>query len=300
MISVKQINYALAVEKELHFKNAADKCYVSASTLSNAISEMEKQLGFEIFERNNKKVIVTKLGEEILNKYKNIKLQLEDIKKISENNSQPLSHPISIGVIPTISPFLMPLAIKSLSSKFPKLNLNISEGQSNELIDKVKKGDLDMAILALPFKLRGLIPIKIWVEDFFWITKKDDARSKAKEIKANELDRSELLLLEEGHCLKDHILAACKMTKQASNISFKASSLNTLVEFVKNGMGTTLVPKMAISQLMAGNPDLKNLHLNESGPHREIAIVIRPNYGGIQDVELLESELKKILKKNFS
>ena len=300
MISVKQINYALAVEKELHFKNAADKCYVSASTLSNAISEMENQLGFEIFERNNKKVIVTKLGEKILKKYKNIKLQLEDIQKISENNSQPLSHPISIGVIPTISPFLMPLAIKSLSSKFPKLNLNISEGQSNELIDKVKKGDLDMAILALPFKLRGLIPIKIWVEDFFWITKKDDARSKVKEIKANELDRSELLLLEEGHCLKDHILAACKMTKQVSNISFKASSLNTLVQFVKSGMGSTLVPKMAISQLMAGNPDLKNLHLNESGPHREIAIVIRPNYGGIQDVELLESELKKILKENFS
>ena len=300
MISVKQINYALAVEKELHFKNAADKCYVSASTLSNAISEMEKQLGFEIFERNNKKVIVTKLGEEILKKYKNIKLQLEDIQKISENNSQPLSHPISLGVIPTISPFLMPFAIKSLSSKFPKLNLNISEGQSNELIDKVKKGDLDMAILALPFKLRGLIPIKIWVEDFFWITKKDDARSKVKEIKANELDRSELLLLEEGHCLKDHILAACKMTKQASNISFKASSLNTLVQFVKSGMGSTLVPKMAISQLMVGNPDLKNLHLNESGPHREIAIVIRPNYGGVQDVKLLESELKKILKENFS
>ena len=136
MVSIKQINYALAVEKEMHFKNAADKCFVSASTLSNAISEMEKQLGFEIFERNNKKVIVTKLGEEILKKYKSIKLQLEDIQKISENNSQPLSHPISLGVIPTISPFLMPFAVKSLSTKFPKLNLNISEGQSNDLIDK--------------------------------------------------------------------------------------------------------------------------------------------------------------------
>ena len=211
MVSIKQINYALAVEKEMHFKNAADKCYVSASTLSNAISKMEKQLGFEIFERNNKKVIITKLGKEILKKYKSIKLQLEDIHKISENNSQPLSHPISLGVIPTISPFLMPNAIKSLSGKFPKLNLLISEGQSNDLIDKVKNGDLDMAILALPYKLQGLIPKKFWVEDFFWITKKDDARSKVKEIKANELDRSELLLLEEGHCLKDHILSACKI-----------------------------------------------------------------------------------------
>jgi LysR family hydrogen peroxide-inducible transcriptional activator len=157
-----------------------------------------------------------------------------------------------------------------------------------------------MAILALPYKLQGLIPKKFWVEDFFWITKKDDARSKVKEIKANELDRSELLLLEEGHCLKDHILSACKMTKQANNISFKASSLNTLVQFVKSGMGTTLVPKMAVSQLMAGNPDLKDLHLNESGPHREIAIVIRPNYGGIQDVELLGLELKKILQESSS
>ena len=108
----------------------------------------------------------------------------EDIQKISENNSQPLSHPISLGVIPTISPFLMPYAIKSLSAKFPKLNLNISEGQSNDLIDKVKNGDLDMAILALPFKLQGLIPIKFWAEDFFWITKKNDARSKENEIKA--------------------------------------------------------------------------------------------------------------------
>jgi LysR family hydrogen peroxide-inducible transcriptional activator len=300
MVSIKQINYALAVEKEMHFKNAADKCFVSASTLSNAISEMEKQLGFEIFERNNKKVIVTKLGEEILKKYKSIKIQLEDIQKISENNSQPLSHPISLGVIPTISPFLMPHAVKSLSTKFPKLNLKISESQSNDLIDKVKNGDLDMAILALPFKLQGLIPIKFWAEDFFWITKKNDARSKDNVIKANELDRSELLLLEEGHCLKDHILSACKMTKQASNISFKASSLNTLIQFVKSGMGTTLVPRMAISQLMAGNPDLKNLHLDESGPHREIAIVIRPNYGGIQDVELLGAELKKILQENSS
>ena len=180
------------------------------------------------------------------------------------------------------------------------MNLKISEGQSNDLIDKVKNGELDMAILALPFKLQGLIPIKFWAEDFFLITKKNDSRSKDNEIKANELDRSELLLLEEGHCLKDHILSACKMTKQASNISFKASSLNTLIQFVKSGMGTTLVPRMAISQLMAGNPDLKNLHLDESGPHREIAIVIRPNYGGIQDVELLGAELKKILQENSS
>ena len=299
MISLKQINYALAVESKMHFKKAADKCFVSPSTLSNAILEMEKQLGFEIFERNNKKVMITKVGKEILEKYKNIKLLMEDIQKISESNSKTLAHPITLGVIPTISPFLLPHAIQTLEKKFPDLNLIISEGQSDDLIYKVKNGELDMAILALPYKLQGLIPIKFWSEDFFWITKKSDRRSKVKEIKASDLEFSELLLLEDGNCLKDHVLSACKMTKKKSNISFKASSLNTLVQFVKSGLGTTLVPKMAVNQLMLGNNDLKSLHLKGEGPHREIALIIRPSYGGIQDAKLLGLELKEILNKNF-
>ena len=299
MISLKQINYALAVENKMHFKKAADKCFVSPSTLSNAILEMEKQLGFEIFERNNKKVMITKVGKEILEKYKNIKLLMEDIQKISESNSKTLAHPITLGVIPTISPFLLPHAIQTLEKKFPDLNLIISEGQSDDLIHKVKNGELDMAILALPYKLQGLIPIKFWSEDFFWITKKSDRRSKVKEIKASDLEFSELLLLEDGNCLKDHDLSACKMTKKKSNISFNASSLNTVVQFVKSGLGTTLVPKMAVNQLMLGNNDLKSLHLKGEGPHREIALIIRPSYGGIQDAKLLSLELKEILDKNF-
>lgn len=123
MISIKQINYALAVAKTLHFRKAAEICFVSPSTLSNAITEMENQLGVKIFERDNKKVFVTELGREILEKSKTIKMQLEDIQKISESTKAPLSHNLSIGIIPTVSPFILPYLLPKLRSDFPKLNL---------------------------------------------------------------------------------------------------------------------------------------------------------------------------------
>ena len=134
MISIKQINYALTVAKTLHFRKAAEICFISPSTLSNAITEMENQLGVKIFERDNKKVIVTELGREILEKSKAIKMQLEDIQRISESTKAPLSHNLSIGIIPTVSPFILPYLLPKLSSDFPKLKLKVTEAQSENLL----------------------------------------------------------------------------------------------------------------------------------------------------------------------
>ncbi len=286
MISIKQIGYALKVAANLHFKKAADECFVSPSTLSNAITEMEKQLGFQVFERDNRKVIVTSLGLDFIKKAQLIKLQLEDIRKISELQSEPLSHRLSIGIIPTISPFFIPMVLPKLAIEYPKLKLEIEEAQTEVLINRVKNGDLDMAILALPYDLKGMIAFKFWEEDFFWVSKTNDKRSKAGKIKAEEIKTSELILLEDGNCLKDHVLSACKISDNSQH-SFKASTLTTVIQLVKGGMGTTVIPKMAINQLLNSDPELTSSHLNEKGPHREIAIVIRPNYAGTQDVEVL-------------
>ena len=125
MISIKQINYAIAVAETLHFKKAAEKCFVSPSTLSNAITEMESQLGLKIFERDNKKVIVTNLGQSIIEKAKNIKNEIENISKLSELNSEPFSNSISLGIIPTIGPFLLPILLPRIKKDYPNLNLNI-------------------------------------------------------------------------------------------------------------------------------------------------------------------------------
>ncbi|MDC0129981.1 LysR substrate-binding domain-containing protein [Gammaproteobacteria bacterium] len=297
MITLKQMDYALAVAKHLHFKKAAEECFISPSTLSNAITEMEKELGFQIFERNNKKVIVTNLGIEVLEKAQSIRMQMLDIKHLTEKQSEPLSHLISIGIIPTVSPYLLPIMLPKIKKEFPNLLLKIEEGQSHSLLNKVKNGDLDIAILALPYDLNGLISLKFWEEDFYWISHHQNKLAGKTQIRADQLEHSELLLLEDGHCLKDHILDACKISSNSKHI-LKASSLVTLIQLAKGNMGSTLVPKMALNQLLASHKDLSKSHLDEPGPHREIALIIRPTYTGIKNAELLQSLCKDVLTEH--
>ena len=286
MLTLKQIDYALAVGKNLHFKKAADECYVSPSTLSNAITELETQLGVKIFERNNKKVIVTSLGHEILSKAKKINLEVKNIHELAQHNVDGLSSSLSIGIIPTISPYFLPLVLPKIQKEFSNLQLKIEEGQSQILTNRVKEGDLDMAILALPYDLQDLMSFKFWEEDFFWVSHSQNKNAGKSEIRASELEHSELMLLEDGHCLKDHILDACNIDS-SSQYSLKASSLNTLIQLVKGKMGTTLVPEMALKELVGNKKDLSISHLDEPGPHREIALIIRPNYAGMESVKIL-------------
>ena len=143
-----------------------------------------------------------------------------------------------------------------------------------------------MAILALPYDLQDLMSFKFWEEDFFWVSHSQNKNAGKSEIRASELEHSELMLLEDGHCLKDHILDACNIDS-SSQYSLKASSLNTLIQLVKGKMGTTLVPKMALKELVVNKKDLSISHLDEPGPHREIALIIRPNYAGMESVKVL-------------
>jgi LysR family hydrogen peroxide-inducible transcriptional activator len=297
MLTLKQIEYALAVAKNLHFKKAADECFISPSTLSNAITELETQLGLKIFERSNKKVIVTSLGHEILDRAKRIKLEVQNIHELAQhNNMDGLNSSLSIGIIPTISPYFLPLILPKLQKEFSNLQLKIEEGQSHILTNRVKEGELDMAILALPYDVQDLVSFKFWDEDFFWVSHNHNKNAGKSEIKASELEHSELMLLEDGHCLKDHILDACNI-ESSSQYSLKASSLNTLIQLVKGKMGTTLVPKMALKELVGSRKDLSISHLDEPGPHREIALIVRPNYAGMGNAKMLVEFFGNSLKE---
>ena len=296
MLSLKQIDYALAVAKNLHFKKAADECFISPSTLSNAISDLEAQLEVKIFERSNKKVIVTELGKKILAKARNIKLEVKSIHELAQHNSIGFMHSLSIGIIPTISPYFLPIILPKIKKEFQNLKLKIEEGQSQMLINKVKEGDLDMAILALPYDLEHLISFKFWEEDFFWVSHRLNKNAGKAEIKASELEQSELMLLEDGHCLKDHILDACNISS-STQYTLKASSLNTLIQLVKGEMGTTLVPKMALRELIGNKDKLSISHLNEPGPHRVIVLITRPNFAGMESIEILINFFNRSLKE---
>lgn len=299
MISIKQINYALAVEKTLHFKKAAEACSVSQSALSTALSEMEKQLGFQIFERDNKKVLVTPLGMQLLEKAKVIKIQIDDIHKLSNTQNAPLSYPLSIGMIPTIGPYILPRVLPSLSKKYPDLQLNVVEDQSHVLVDMVKSGEIDTAILALPYDCESLLTFEFWEEDFYWITHRGDEQGDKIEIASDELDQAKLMLLKDGHCLKDHALAACKFSSQRSLHSLGATSLTTLIQLVAGKIGTTLVPHMALDQLININSELASVHLNEPSPHRKIAFIVRPNYVGLNDIETLMDLFREKLNQSI-
>jgi LysR family hydrogen peroxide-inducible transcriptional activator len=287
MISLKQLHYALAVEKTLHFKKAADACNVSQSALSTAIIELEKQLGTSIFERNNKQVLITSYGQLILNKARTVKLEVDELLQISQSNNQLFVHPMTLGVIPTIGPYLLPKVLPEVRRQYPNFKLKIIEEQSQVLVDMLRRGDIDAAVLALPFPIEGLMSFDFWQEDFYWVSHKDECPSQLKEITSAELEIDKLMLLKDGHCLKDHALAACSMKSDKQQSDFDSASLHTLIQMVAGKLGTTLVPQMALDQLIYNESEIRAIHLNEPGPHRTIALIIRPNYVRTNELTML-------------
>lgn len=295
MISIKQLIYALTIEETLHFKKAAEKCHISQSTLSSALTELESQLGLQVFERDNKKVLVTPVGKHVLQQARSILLQVEDLQHFAETQKEPLSYPLTVGLIPTIAPYLLPKLLPALNQHYPQAQLNIVESQSHVLVDKVRRGDLDTAILALPFPCKGLLTLKFWEEDFYWVTLTGNKHSQQLEITSNELKNCNLLLLKEGHCLKDHVLSACNMSEQTANQNVSATSLNTLIQMVLGKMGTTLIPEMAIEPLTSQHKTLSVVHLDEPGPHRQLAFILRPNFTRLSSIEALMTICKEEL-----
>lgn len=297
MVSIKQLTYALAVEKTRHFKKAADLCAVSQSALSTAITELEKQLDIQIFERDNKKVLVTPTGQQFLAKAQEIKQAVDDLYLLAKSEKGPLGYPMTIGVIPTIAPYLLPKVLPGLRQQYPDFKLSIVEEQSHALVDSVRKGEIDAAILALPYEHDGLLAFEFWQEDFYWVTHKDNDHAEQQEITSDELREAKLMLLKDGHCLKEHALAACKMQNSEADNSLDSTSLHTLIQMVAGRMGSTLVPEMALDQLVTGSNELSAVHLNEKGPHRTIAFVVRPNYTGVANIEILMELFKKQLEE---
>jgi len=288
MISFKQLTYALAIEKTLHFKKAAEMCNVSQSALSVAINKLEEQLGFTLFERNNKQVLITHYGQLVLDKAKRVKVELDDLLQITQMSKQAFSHSMTIGVIPTIGPYLLPKVLPELRKQYPNFKLKIIEEQSHILVAKVKSGAIDAAILALPYPIENLMSFDFWEEDFHLVCHKNEQLNNSKEISSNELELEKLMLLKDGHCLKEHILSACQFKFHKQESDFDSASLHTLIQMVAGNIGTTFVPQMALDQLIHNDSELKSMHLNEPGPHRRIAFVIRPNYIRTKELTILK------------
>lgn len=285
MISIKQITYALAVAEHLHFRKAAEACHVSQSTLSTALTELEKQLGVTVFERDTKKVLVTRVGHVLLERMQSIYIQTQDLMKLAA--LQTGVPDLKIGMIPTVCPYLLPKVLPVVETALPKVQLQIVEQQSHVLVDQVRTGQIDAAILALPYPHEGLLSFEFWQEDFVWIAHRDYIALKTKTLSSQDLQQLQLLLLSDGHCLKDHILDVCRVPYDQH---LAATSLATLIALVLAKQGTTLIPQMALKALVQSSSQRNQLmvrHLSEPGPHRRIAFIVRPNYVGLSAIETL-------------
>ncbi|WP_315040656.1 hydrogen peroxide-inducible genes activator [Faucicola mancuniensis] len=298
MITLRQLEFALAVAKYKHFKRAAEECNISQSALSLGIAELEKQLDTQVFERNNKQVLITPIGEEILERAKRIFSEVNDLITRAQTHQMPLAYPMTIGIIPTIAPFLLPKVLPSLREQFPNVQLSIVEEQTERLIEKVRYGTIDTAIIALPYNTDGLLAFEFWQENFLAIFSANDSHANQSSINADDLLDSNLMLLGEGHCLTDHALSVCHLDKQKVKNSFSEANLTTLVQMALSGMGTTLVPQMAETQIRQQNPNIITIPLAEAGPHRRLAFITRLNYARVDDVNLLGKIFADTLNKS--
>ena len=297
MISLKQLHYALAVERTRHFKKAADECHISQSALSTAIAELENQLRLQIFERDNKKVLVTAVGQKFLDKAREVKILVDDLYRLAAAEREPLSGPLSLGVIPTIGPYLLPKVLPAVRHRYPNLQLSIQEEQSATLVEKVRDGELDTAVLALPYELGGLHAFEFWQEDFLIVTHPASSLSDRSRVASEALQEEPLLLLRDGHCLKDHALAACNFRPVQTNQTVSGTSLYTLLQMVAGGLGSTFVPEMAVDQLTGGSQEFRLIRLAEPGPHRRLALISRLNYAGADNLVLLGKLFREQLQK---
>lgn len=243
-MNLRDLKYLVNTAKEGHFARAAQMSFISQPTLSMQIKKLEDELGVEIFERQNKKILVTPIGKEILKKAEIILREADEIKILAKNSADPYAGELSIGAFPTIAPYFLPNIVRKISKEFPKLKLILIEDKTNQLIEKLKNGELDAALIAMPLHNNEFEGKKIFEEEFLLAVPQNHSFAKKKIIKQKELENEKLILLEDGHCLRDQALAVCARIG-AGEQTFRATSLETLKQMIIAGSGITLIPEIA-------------------------------------------------------
>lgn len=275
--SLKHLNYLISVHKHQHFGTAAKACFVSQSTLSSGIAALESVLGVRLIERDNKKILFTPLAEEVVKQAQHILLSVEQLTDQVQYFSRPFGGTLKLGVIPTIAPFLIPQILMVIKQEFPELKVFVREEQSAVVLKQLNEGELDLVLLALPYPASGVI-MKSFYKDRFYFAQHKDSQLNNQTLAADysNLDDHTLLLLEDGHCMRDHALSACHLERSEKINSFAASSLHTLVQMVNNDLGVTFLPGMAIASGILHNTDIKLSQLaDKNNNYREIGFAWR-------------------------
>lgn len=273
--TIKQLRYLCAVVEHGHFGRAAKACHVSQSTLSAGILELEEALAASLLERNNRSLVLTAIGEEVVERARSLLLDVEDLVALCQASSEPLSGRLRLGVIPTIAPFLLPGILKSLRAEYPDFSPFIREDLTEPLIEALYRGDLDLLLLALPYAAEGVETMHLFDDPFYLAAPAEHPLAAAATVTTDSLRGQELLLLEDGHCLRDHALEACKLRAREFRVPYQATSLTTVVQMVASGIGVTLLPGMAVDGDALSSPGVAIRPFSDSGVARDIGLMWR-------------------------
>jgi LysR family hydrogen peroxide-inducible transcriptional activator len=272
--TLKQLQYFLALTETGHFGRAAERCFVSQSAFSNAIRELEEGLGAELVDRTNRSVTITATGHEVAVQARLVMHDVESLLETARGSDEPLTGELRLGVIPTIAPFLLPPALPRLRKAYPDLELLLAEDQTERIYRRLMDGELDLLLLALPWPMRGVEELPLFRDRFCLACRTGTPRVDPENYRYNRLDADSILLLEDGHCLREHALAACKLRDTEKVRRFGASSLLTLIEMVDADLGITFLPEMARGSSLLRNTRVRLWPMSEKS-YRTIGLVWR-------------------------
>jgi len=291
--TIKQLQYLVALRHHGHFGRAADACFVTQSTLSAGLRELETLLGITLVERTRRVVRFTALGEKIADKAIKVLRETEELAEMARAQGRPLHGELRMGVIPTIAPFLLPTMLPRLREQWPELKLYLREETSSAACDALHRGQLDCVLLALPFACGEVDSVPLFDDPLFIAYPRGEAPGTAT-VEAADIDERRLLLLEDGHCLKDHALSACNRPDLRAHAEMMGTSLHTLVQMVDNGLGVTFVPEMAIEAGILSGTGVDARPLHSDHPYRSIALIWRRSSPREGEFQMLATALRRI------
>ena len=291
--TIKQLQYLVALRQHGHFGRAAEACFVTQSTLSAGLRDLETLLGVTLVERTRRVVRFTPLGNRIAEKAIRVLRESEELADLARAEGQPLTGELRMGVIPTIAPFLLPGMLPRLREQWPSLKLFLREETSHAACEALQRGQLDCVLLAMPFACGEVEKESLFDDRLFVAFPRGEAPS-GEAVEASAIDEKRLLLLEDGHCLKDHALSACNRPELRAEAAVMGTSLHTLVQMVDNGLGHTFVPEMAIDAGILDGTRVDARPLESPHGSRRIALVWRRSSPREEEFQLLAETLREI------
>lgn len=293
--SLKNLFYLVSLHQAQNFNRAAKLCHVSQSTLSSGIQNLEEQLGDQLIERDHKSFMFTAIGEEVVLRSQKLLRDVNDLVDLVHSQGKPMTGEIRLGCIPTIAPFLLSRVVKHCQKMFPDLSLLLKEDTTEQLLNALGRGELDLLLLALPIDTRGFHSMTIGVDHFKMVIHKDMIADFPNPIDYEKLPDESIFLLPNEHCITGHAISACKLNNTAKVNSFTATSLHTLVQMVNSKLGTTFLPQMAIDAGILNGTDLSIIDLPSNASYRDIGLVWRQTTSRIMTFRNFGLEIEKLL-----